>query len=303
MNISVIIPSYNTQDSIEDTLLHLVQQKIDVECEIIVVDCSEHNLVEQIVERIKESSVKLRYIYKKERFNPGEGRNIGAREAWGSLLIFIDADVALAPGSLQAAWNHFTAGKQIFGGALELDTSVNSSFAAYIEHYFFNHESQRGRPECERKNLSSALMFFDREIFIQEGGFKDIPRMQDTELTERLRRQGHHLFFCPDVLAFQKQDSPLPKVLKKIYINGQNLYYIRYHNSMSLVKRVVFFIVLPLITIIKMGRIIIRHLVYQPPLRKLIMLAIGFPLLVSGFFWMAGFYNALITEKGISAER
>jgi hypothetical protein len=30
----------------------------------------------------------LRYIHKEQRFNPGEGRNIGAQAARGELLIF-----------------------------------------------------------------------------------------------------------------------------------------------------------------------------------------------------------------------
>jgi GT2 family glycosyltransferase len=303
MKISIIIPSYNTQDSIENTLRHLAQQNINLEYEIIVVDCSEHNKVEQIVHHIKESFANLRFIHRLKRFNPGEGRNIGAHEAQGELLVFVDADVLLAPNSLQAAWHHFHDGKHIFGGALELNTEVNNSLAAYIEHYFFNHESQKCHPACERKNLSSALMCFDREIFITEGGFRDIPRMQDTELSERLRIHGHRLFFCPDILAFQTQNSSLSRVLKKIYINGQNIYYIRYQASMSLFKKAVFIACLPLITILKIVRIIVRHLLYQTRKGKLITFAISLPLIFSSWFWMAGFYNALITEKGIGSER
>lgn len=303
MKISVVIPSYNTQDFIENTLLHLVNQNINAEYEIIVVDCSEHDNVDQIVHRINELFTNLRYVHKQERFNPGEGRNIGAHDARGDLLVFVDADVILAPNSLQAAMYHFQSGKQIFGGSLELNTEVNNGLVAHIEHYFFNHESHKGRPECRRKNLSSALLCFDREVFINEGGFRDIPRMQDTELTERLGRHGYPLYFCPDILAFQTQDSPLSKVLMKIYINGQNTYYIRYQTSMSPCKKAAFVVSLPLLSILKIGRIIVRHLLYQTLAGKLVTLVISFPLFISSLFWMVGFYNALITEKGIGTER
>ncbi|MFH0974673.1 MAG: glycosyltransferase [Spirochaetota bacterium] len=303
MIISIIIPSYNTQDYIENTLLHLVRQNINFAYEIIVVDCSEHNKVKQIVNHTKETFANLRYVHKQERFNPGEGRNIGAYEARGELLIFVDADVLLESTSLQAAWRHFQESKQVFGGSLELNTEVSNGLTSYIEHYFFNHESQKNRPACERNNLSSALLCIDREIFINEGGFRDIPRMQDTELTERIRSHGHRLYFFPDILGFQTQDSSLSRVLKKIYINGQNVYYIRYAASMSSLKKAAFIAALPVLTIIKIGRIIIRHLLYQTPAGKLKTLAISLPLFISGLFWMAGFYNALITEKGIGAER
>jgi len=303
MKISIIIPSYNTQSYIENTLWHLISQRVNVDFEIIVVDCSDHDKVKLIVNQLQKSFTNLRYIYKKQRFNPGEGRNIGAGEACGELLIFIDADVLLVTGSLQAAWNHFSEGKQIFGGSLELDVDSNNGLSAYVEHYFFNHESQKGRPACERKNLSSALMCCDQEVFINEGGFKDIPRMQDTELTERLKRHGYSLYFYPDIMAYQVQDSHFFKVMKKIYINGQNLYYIRYKSSMSPFKKIIFFFSLPFLTIIKIGRIIVRHLMYQPFKGKMITLAITFPLFLSGIFWMSGLYNAMITERGIGAER
>lgn len=299
MDISVIIPSYNTQDTIAATLSNLCAQNTSLTFEIVLVDCSQHNLVRDIANRYSQ----VRYEHRADRFNPGEGRNIGARLAQGQLLMFIDSDVHLAPGAFDAAWQALQSGKEIFGGALELNTTASSDTAAYLEHYFFNHESQALRPAGERRNLSSALMCFKREVFLASGGFKDIPRMQDTELTERLRRKGHKLYFCPEILGFQIQDSSFDKVLKKIYINGQNLYYIRYQSTMNLFKKTAFFLLLPILGAMKIERIIARHLLYQSWSNKLRILLLD-PLLILGIcYWIAGFYNALWTEKGISEER
>lgn len=299
MDISVIIPSFNTQDTIATTLEYLSKQKTSTEFEIIVVDCSEHDQVKSIVQQYP----KARYEHRTQRFNPGEGRNIGAGLANGELLVFIDADVQLAEQSLHQAWVHMQEGHTIFGGALELNTRVRADSAAYLEHYFFNHESQALRPPCERSNLSSALMCFKRKVFIDAGGFKDIPRMQDTELTERLKKQGHKLHFFPDILAYQTQDAPLSKVLRKIYINGQNLYYIRYKPGITPAKKAMFFCLIPLMSGVKTLRIIGRHLLYQAWPNKLRTLLISPLLALGGIYWMAGFYNALITEKGISKNR
>lgn len=299
MDISVVIPSFNTHDTIAATLDHLAKQRTATAVEIIVVDCSEHNRVKDIVQQYPQA----RYEHRSERFNPGEGRNIGAQLAQGELLVFIDADVQLAPESLQHAWDHLQEGYAIFGGALELNTNVRADSAAYLEHYFFNHESQALRPACERSNLSSALMCFKRSVFLDAGGFKDIPRMQDTELTERLRKQGYKLHFFPDVLAYQTQDSPFSKVLRKIYINGQNLYYIRYKPNINFGKKFMFFCLIPLISGVKTLRIIGRHLRYQAWPNKLRTLMISPLLVLGGIYWMAGFYHALITEKGISKNR
>ncbi len=299
MDISIVIPSYNTQDTIGETLAVLARQQTALAYEIIVVDCSEHEQVKNIARNFPQ----VRYEHRTRRFNPGEGRNIGAQLAQGELLIFIDADVHLTAGALDAAWRALREGKRIFGGALELNTAVVSDTAAYLEHYFFNHESQALRPPCERSNLSSALMCFKRELFLAAGGFRDIPRMQDTELTERLRRDGHKLYFCPDILALQIQDSPMRKVLKKIYINGQNLYYIRYKPNISSAKKLLFFVLLPFISLAKIARIIARHLRFQNWRNKLRTLTLTPVFLLAIGYWMGGFYNALWTEKGIGKDR
>ncbi len=295
----MVIPSYNTQDTISETLKALQEQTTSATFEIILVDCSEHQEVATIAARFS----KVIYEHRSQRFNPGEGRNIGARMARGELLVFVDSDVTLAPHALDAAWKHFTGGIRIFGGALELDTRTSRGVASWLEHYFFNHESQRGRPHSERANLSSALMCFSKEVFLSEGGFKDIPRMQDTELTERLRRNGHKLYFCPDVLAWQTQDASLTKVLRKIYINGQNLYYIRYQPTLTPSRKYLFLAALPAITLAKMLRIIGRHLIYQSARNKLATLLLSPVLLLGGGYWMSGFYHALLTGKGIGTQR
>ncbi len=298
MQISVVIPSYNSQSNIENTLKAISNQEFDGNFETIVVDCSEHDQVKDICHQFSF----VRYQHEQERFNPGIGRNIGAKLATGELLIFVDADVVLDSSAFLNAWDYYKDGHFIFGGALELNLNAKPNIASYLEHYFFNHESQPGRPKCIRSNLSSALMLFKRELFIEKAGFKDIPRMQDTEMTERLIKQGLELTFNPKVLGYQIQDSPLDKVLRKIFINGKNLYFIRYENFSS-AKKLALFILLPLITSFKVFRIFARHLRYQNIHGRLITILISPLLYLGGIYWMFGLYNSMIFGGEISKKR
>lgn len=299
MNISVVIPSFNTQDTLKRTLDCIVNQEADLAIEVIVVDCSEHEQVKAIA----QSYPTVRYEHRAKRFNPGIGRNIGASLAQGELLVFIDADVQLTSNCLSQAWSHYKSGCKILGGALELNRATSHGLAAYLEHFFFNHESQRNQPACDRNNLSSAFVCFDRALFLEYGGFSDIARMQDTELTERLKVQGHRLCFRPDLLAFQTQDSSLSKVMRKILINGQNVYAIRYQKRASLWRRLGFMIGLPVISLAKTLRIIYRHLRYQTLRNKLATIMLIPPLLCAGMYWMIGFYRAVIAQSGINSQR
>tara|TARA_R110002073_G_scaffold151404_3_gene305568 strand:- start:6 stop:899 length:894 start_codon:yes stop_codon:yes gene_type:complete len=297
MELTVVIPSYNTEDTLGATLDALAVQVGCGEFEVVVVDCSDDDRVE----RLAAGRSRVRVLRRRKRFNPGEGRNIGAAAAQGKLLVFVDADVTLRADALSAAMAYHQLGHRVFGGALELN-EARANIASFLEHYFFNHESQIGRPPCLRSNLSSALMVVERVLFVTEGGFRDIPRMQDTEFSERLARNGITLTFTPTVVGFQIQDAPIPKVLRKVYISGRNTYSIRYGRASSL-QRAAFCVLLPLISAAKTIRIIGRHLRYQDFRRRLITLAISPHLAVAGACWMLGFYGALIFKSGISRER
>lgn len=299
MKISVVVPSYNTSATIAATLEGLTRQVDAPPFEIIVVDCSEDEKVANIVRgfpsvRLERPDTKL---------GPGPNRNYGAQLAQGDLLVFVDADVVLAPNAIARCWQHYHDGYKVFGGALELHEARSIGVSSYLEHYFFNHESQEKRPRGTRQNLSSAFMCIDKALFLKFNGFKDIPRMEDTELTERLQHNGNALHFMPDMLALQIQDSSFTKVLRKIYLNGHNLYFIRYKPSITSLHKFGLWLGLPLITAAKMGRILVRQFVYNPWRKRAVTLALTPVLLLGGIYWMVGFYGAIFRDDGISADR
>ncbi len=298
-NISIIIPSYNSYPNIKQTLVSLIAQNTEVSYEIILVDCSSDNKVKEIANLYDI----VQYLYKDKRFNPGEGRNIGAYRAKGELLIFIDSDVSLEQNAVQKAWESFQNGHEVFGGVLELNEKHKPTIASYLEHYYFNHEAQRKRPKSQRNNLSSALMVISKKLFIDKEGFNDIPRAQDTEFTERLRADGVMLAFIPDVIGYQIQDSSLKKVLNKIYIAANNLYLIRYKQNITNFNKLLFIITLPCLSVLRVIRIIFRHFKYQNTRGVLITIGLIPLLLLSGIYWMLGFYKSLIIGSGISQER
>ena len=298
IHISVVIPSYNSQDHLRDTLEGLASQTFGGEFEVVLVDCSDTDEPR----RIGDSYDFVRFEHVGERFTPGIGRNIGAELAHGSLLTFVDSDVVLLPDALESAWQFYCSGNSVFGGALELNERVPTTIASYFEHFYYNHECQKGRPVSSRNNLSSALMFIDKALFIEQGGFKDIPRVQDTEFTERLLANGHYLSFNPAAIGLQIQDSPLGKVFRKIFISGRNLYFIRYQNQ-DLAKKIVFFLFLPLLSTLKILRIVVRHLAYQNTRNRLITVLLTPLFALAGVLWMGGLYRSMIFGGGISSRR
>lgn len=84
--ISVIIPVYNEQDSLKGCLESLGGQSYKP-LEIIVVDDGSTDKSQEIAKRLKA------ILLKQNHRGPGVARNLGAQNARGNILVFVDADM------------------------------------------------------------------------------------------------------------------------------------------------------------------------------------------------------------------
>jgi len=297
MKISIVMPSYNSEAHLNECLQAIAEQSY-TNFEVILVDCSDSDAPALIA--TKYPFVKV--IRKQERFNPGQGRNFGVAFAKGAYIVFIDSDVVLDRCALDNIVKLAGSGERAFGGALELHQTHRIGIASDFEHYYFNHENQSSRPlNLKRTNLSSAFLIIEKKLFEAVGGFADIPRMQDTELTERIRHEMNiNLAFEPSAIGYQIQDSSLKKVLKKIFITGNNIYFLRY-GSNSKGRNILLFFTAPLMALAKATRINVRNLKYWCSLKQLFIIAPSMYVLT--FIWMCGLYKGLIKQDGISKNR
>lgn len=89
--ISVIIPCYNSNLTIEDTVISVVEQSYQ-DFEIIIIDnaCTLDRTLP--VFNNKKWSKKIRIISSEINIGPAKARNLGAKEAEGEYLAFLDSD-------------------------------------------------------------------------------------------------------------------------------------------------------------------------------------------------------------------
>lgn len=92
--ISVIIPCYNGEDSINKTIKSVINQSIGFEnLEIIIIDdCSNDNTKAIITEYSKNYENIIGIFLDKNNGSPGIPRNIGIENAKGEYLMFLDSD-------------------------------------------------------------------------------------------------------------------------------------------------------------------------------------------------------------------
>ena len=106
-DISIVIPTYNSENTIDDLMRSILSQKRQSGEIIIVDDCS----TDRTVQIIEKYSVKI--IINEKNRGAATSRNSGVREAKGDIILFLDSDTYLMPGAIDAVLNGFNENQSI----------------------------------------------------------------------------------------------------------------------------------------------------------------------------------------------
>lgn len=106
MLVSVIIPCYNSQDTIKKTL-HSVMIQTYRDFEIILVDDGSTDETQHEIEKFFDNKmIDYKYIYQ-ENSGPSSARNNGVQNASGEYIAFLDSDDEWHPQKLEITINLF----------------------------------------------------------------------------------------------------------------------------------------------------------------------------------------------------
>lgn len=177
--ISVIIPTYNEEANIKETLIAIKKQICDFPYEIVVVDG-------QSTDKTIDIAKKFAKVY----ISPQKGKayqlNYATPKTSGEILLFLDADTLIEPFFLQKIYKIFQKKKNLFACSARINyydgiafsfkigslvcTITKYFFQSVAVHLYYFFKSLVGYPE-----LSGTNMFVRRDIFFKAGGFKQPP--------------------------------------------------------------------------------------------------------------------------------
>jgi len=181
VDVSFVIPSYNSQETIAGTINSIDSQAGSLSREIVVVDSSPHGLVREVVSRYPH----VRYIHNPVRLYPGQARNLGARIVEAEYLAFIDSDITLQENWLVRLYSRLisipgikAAGGVIFNGNPE---KIPSRVLYWTEFSEFLPGSRSGF----RSYLSSSNILLRKEDFLKSPRFDPSFAMSEDMLFSR----------------------------------------------------------------------------------------------------------------------
>ncbi len=195
LNVTVIVPTWNEEKYLHKCLRSLKDQGCNRPTEVIVVDGGSTD---------RTASIAAEYADKVlvERGKPvGAARNIGAKEASGDILAFIDADT-IACGNWSSeivrTLKMNPAAVGVTGPTLPYEGSRLDELAYHVATGWVQRLSLRlGLPHVAGFNCA-----YRKESFWEAGGFDEQRQIsEDIMLSMRIRHQGP-ILFNPDMLAY-----------------------------------------------------------------------------------------------------
>jgi GT2 family glycosyltransferase len=187
--LSIIVPVYNSPQALRECLAALIASSPHG-AEIIVVDDASTDDTPTAA-----AQMGVRVLRLAQNMGPAAARNYGARDARGDILLFVDADVVVAPGAVSRIIKVLEERPElaaVFGSydAQPRAKGIVSQYRNLLHHFVHQHGNS------EASTFWAGCGAIRRSVFQELGGFdeKRFPRcIEDIELGYRLRRAGHRI--------------------------------------------------------------------------------------------------------------
>ncbi len=294
--ISVIIPSYNSENTIEQCIDSLLNQSYRGDYEIILIDSS----VDRTPQIVTSSYPDVKLIHLGQKTDPGTARNLGVNKAKGDIIAFIDSDCIAAKDWLEKIYVAHDLSYNVIGGSVSNGNNKASlvAWAGYIAEFreFIPEQSKKEVmhiPTCNisyKKKIFQDYGFFQGEYYPQEDFVFNYNLSLNGEkilFDPSIKVYHHHRIKLKEYLLHQKKIGDITsRILKKIQLEGS---FIPRHPILA-----VFFIpILPLVKFIRTTGVFLklqpRTIINRPIV--LLVFAVGL------FFWNIGFTKGIYFNR------
>lgn len=205
--VSVIIPTYNGVQKVQNTIRALEWQTYKAFEVIIVVDGSLDNTV-KVLQKQQFILPNFQIIEQNNRGRSGS-RNRGAKEASGELLVFFDDDMRPLPDCIQRHVKHHQQHSQTLGvGNVPEDfAKMETDFQRYKAHlsrkWVEPLKANNGLIPPDKPFLTAANFSISKDLFWQLGGFdKNLTDAEDFDLAVRASWVHVPIYFLNEAIAW-----------------------------------------------------------------------------------------------------
>ena len=208
--VSVIVPAYNEELVIKNTISSLLQSDYE-QYEIIVIDDGSTDKTSEIVREQFSQNERVR-LFSAAAGGKAAALNVGLRYAKGEIVIALDADTLFAPQTVGALARRFydprmgaVAGNAKVGNRINIVTRWQA-----LEYITSQNMDRRAFASLNCITVvPGAVGAWRRELIEEAGGFQSDTLAEDQDLTLRIRRMDHNIGYEEDAVAWTEAPDTL----------------------------------------------------------------------------------------------
>jgi GT2 family glycosyltransferase len=293
--ISVIIPSYKSQEYIYKNLDSIINQNTHIAYEIIVVDSTPGNLHSNI--RRKYPSIKV--IHSSKPVYPGQARNIGINNSKGKVLLFMDADTTVEAGFIEKLMTEMESHDVV---SVAIDVANRTNMNGWAQYLFEFNEFIPERPSGYRDSLASYCIAVKREIFERLGCF-DSKRIcaEDFMLSAKFIKNKIRLYFCNRIRISHYNKKSIYSILKTQFYLGRGGMLVRRNYKMRGDSIVKFPLLIPLACIYKYISMLLKLFKFSK--KKFLLYVLLTPhIIIQHIAYMYGMFKGRIEDNPLGQK-
>jgi glycosyltransferase involved in cell wall biosynthesis len=217
MEISVVVPCLNSEDTLPRQLKALSSQRWAGTWEVVIADNGSSDGSVHVAQGFHSQLPRLRIVDASDRRGAAHALNIGARAAAGDVLLFCDADDLVGSGWLKA-----------MAGALR----VHDFVACRLDYHRLallppgSHRQESGLnvyayPQY-LPHAGGGSIGIRKVLHFAVGGFDEsMKELYDTDYCFRVQLAGTPLHFVPDAVVYAQPPVNLRVLFRKAWANGE----------------------------------------------------------------------------------
>ncbi len=212
MQVSVVIPAHDSEKTIAACLDGLSNQTAARGAsEIIVVDDGSRDATRAVAEA---RGVR---VLTQANLGAAAARNLGAQNADGEIVLFIDADCVPETNWIEAMTAPFADAAIVGAGGMKR-THQRGIVPLFIQMEF-DYRYDRVRAQKQFDFIDSGTAAYRREVFINAGGFDtSLSDAEDVDLSYRLVEQGYKMAFAGDAVVYHAHPESVWEYWRRKYV-------------------------------------------------------------------------------------
>jgi len=256
MDLSIVIVNFNTKELTNQTIDSIIQHTSGMNYEIIVVDNSTDK-----IEQCSYNKLRVKVMLDIENRGFGHACNIGATNAIGDYLLFLNSDTLINDNSLNKCVNYMNGNEKtgVLGARIllsdgSLDHGCKRGFPTPSAAFYYYMGLDRKYPQSKKygayrqtflneletnevDSVSGAFLMISKKLFDNINGFDETFFMygEDLDLCFRVKEKGYKVIYYTDaVITHLKGQSGLSKSSKTViyhFYNAMILFYNKHYKD------------------------------------------------------------------------